>query len=125
MTTKPAADRLTPFVAAFGSLISLISLVCWGVAAACSTAAGAALAVVNLLILRSLVLRVTAGDLHRKLPLLFLVFFKMGAFMLLVYWAISKHWVEPIAFTIGFSSLVVGLLAGSVVVALSGQRSES
>ncbi len=33
----------------------------------------------------------------------------MGVFMLVVYLAaITQHWVEPIAFTIGLSSLVVG-----------------
>jgi hypothetical protein len=122
--TKPA-DRLVPFVAAFGSLISLGSLAFGGVHAALSTGAGAVLALLNLVVLRTLVSRVVAGDLHAKLPLLSLIFVKMGVFMLLVYWAIANHWVEPVAFTVGLSSLVIGLITGSLFVARSDPRSES
>jgi ATP synthase I chain len=114
--TKPE-DRLTLIVAGFGSLISLGSLALGGAFIGMSTAIGAALALVNLVVLRSIVVRVVAGDIHRKLPLLALVFVKMGVFMLLVYQLIVRHWVEPIAFTVGFSSLVVGLIAGSLFAA--------
>jgi ATP synthase I chain len=122
--TKPA-DRLVPFVAAFGSLISLGSLAFAGAHAAWSTAAGSLLALLNLVVLRTLVSRIVAGDIHAKLPLLSLIFVKMGVFMFLVYLAITNHWVEPIAFTVGLSSLVVGLITGSLYVARSDPRSES
>jgi hypothetical protein len=114
--TKPE-DRLTLIVAGFGSLISLGSLALGGAFVGMSTAIGAVLALVNLVVLRSIVVRVVAGDIHRKLPLLALVFLKMGVFMLLVYQLIVRHWVEPIAFTLGFSSLVVGLITGSLFAA--------
>jgi hypothetical protein len=114
--TKPE-DRLTLIVAGFGSLISLGSLAFGGAFVGMSTAVGAVLALVNLVVLRSIVVRVVAGDIHRKLPLLALVFLKMGVFMLLVYQLIVRHWVEPIAFTLGFSSLVVGLITGSLFAA--------
>jgi hypothetical protein len=114
--TKPE-DRLTLIVAGFGALISLGSLALGGAFVGMSTAVGAVLALVNLVVLRSIVVRVVAGDIHRKLPLLALVFLKMGVFMVLVYQLIVRHWVEPIAFTLGFSSLVVGLITGSLFAA--------
>jgi ATP synthase I chain len=122
---KPAADRLTLSVAAFGAVISLGSLVIGGSQAGVSTAAGSVLALLNLVVLRTIVLKVIEGDIHNKLPLLALIFIKMGVFMGLVYSAIAHHWVEPIAFTIGLSSLVVGLIAGSLAVPRPSVRSES
>jgi hypothetical protein len=121
---KSDAERLTLCVAAFGLLISLGGLVIGGVHAGLSAAGGATLALLNLLVLRTLVLRVMEGEIRRKLPLLFLIFLKMGAFLTLVSLAIARHWVEPIAFTLGLSSLVVGLITGSLVVTRLGSRSE-
>ncbi|MET0387858.1 MAG: ATP synthase subunit I [Polyangiales bacterium] len=122
--TKPPPDRLPLFVAAFGAAMSLAALGFGGQVAGWSTAVGSALALVNVLVLRTVVLRVVSGDIHKKLPLLLLIVFKMGAFMVLVYWLITKHWVEPVAFTVGLSSLVVGLLTGSLIHS-ARQRSES
>jgi hypothetical protein len=122
--TKSDADRLTVIVAAFGLAMSVGGLVVAGSHAALSAAAGSALALVNLLVLRTLVLHLVDGDIHLKLPFLALVFVKMGAMMALVYWAISHGWVEPIAFTVGLSSLVIGLIAGSLFLTRSGSRSE-
>jgi hypothetical protein len=121
---KSDAERLTKCVAAFGLLISLGSVLMAGPYAGLSAAAGAALALLNLLVLRTLVLRVMEGEIHRKMSLLFLIFLKMGAFLTLVSLAIARHWVEPIAFTVGLSSLVVGLITGSLVVTRFGSRSE-
>ena len=121
---KSAAERLTLFVAAFGAMISLATLLFAGRQAGVSAAAGAALALVNLMVLRTLVLRVVQGDIHTKLPLLLLVFAKMGVFVALVFLAITRGWVEPIAFTVGLSSLVVGLITGALVVTRSSSRSE-
>jgi hypothetical protein len=123
--TKPPADRLTLFVAAFGVAISVASFLLGGWHVAFSTAAGSALALLNLVVLRTIVSKVIEGDIHNKLPLLALIFVKMGVFMALVFAAITRHWVEPIAFTIGLSSLVVGLIAGSFAVPRSSARSES
>jgi hypothetical protein len=123
--TKPAPDRLTLSVAAFGAVISLGSFWVGGSQAGLSTAAGSVLALLNLVVLRTIVLKVIEGDIHNKLPLLALIFIKMGVFMGLVYSAIAHHWVEPIAFTIGLSSLVVGLIAGSLAVPRPSVRSES
>ena len=121
---RHAADRLTLFVAAFGAMISLAALLIAGQHAGVSAGAGAVLALVNLLVLRTLVLRVIQGDIHTKLPLLALVFLKMGLFVALVFLAITRGWVEPIAFTVGLSSLVVGLITGALAATRSGSSSE-
>jgi hypothetical protein len=122
--TKPT-DRLTLVVAAFGLVISMAELALAGAHAGMSAAVGAALAILNLVVLRTILVRIVVGDFHNKLTLVSLIFVKLGGFMFLVYWLISKHIVEPIAFTVGFSSLVAGLIAGSLFIARSRQRSES
>jgi hypothetical protein len=125
MTTNPPPDRLPLFVATFGAAISTVTFSVAGGFAAFSAAVGAALALANLVVLRSIVLRVVTGDIHMKLPLLALIFVKMGVVMGLVFWVITKHWVEPIAFTVGLSSLFVGLIAGSLFFNRAAARSQS
>lgn len=115
--TKPAPDPLVLSVVAFGTAISLACLTVGGTFAGWSSAVGSVLALVNLVVLRTIVLRVVSGDIHTKLPLLSLVFVKMGIFMFLVFWLITKHWVEPVTFMLGLSSLAVGLITGSLFVA--------
>jgi hypothetical protein len=125
---KSAADRLTLFVAAFGVAISVASLCLAGKSAGFSTTMGSVLALANLMVLRTLVLRVVAGEIHSKMPLVALIFLKMGVFVAIVCLAIVYHWVEPIAFTVGLSSLVVGLISGSLTltrVTPASSRSES
>ncbi len=111
--TRASADRMTVFVAAFGIAVTAICYFVAGRAAAYSTGTGAGVALANFLLLRAIVVRVVEGDMHRKAGLLGLIFLKMGALMWLVYWVVAKHWVEPIAFTVGLSSLVVGLIVSS------------
>ena len=112
--TKAAPDPLFLSVAAFGAAISLACLAFSGTLSGFSSAVGSVLALVNLVILRSIVLRVVSGDIHTKLPFIALIFIKMGAFMFLVFWMITRHWVEPVALTLGLSSLAIGLIVGSV-----------
>jgi hypothetical protein len=123
--SKPAADPLVLSVATFGAAISLACLSLASPFSAWSSAVGSVLALVNLVVLRTIVLRVVSGDIHTKLPLLSLVFVKMGLFMFLVFLFINKHWVEPLSFTLGLSSLAIGLITGSLFVARARQGSES
>ncbi len=114
--TKASADRMTLFVAAFGAALTIASYAVAGRAAAYSTLTGAGLGLANFLLLRAIVVRVVEGDMHRRGPFIGLIFLKMGVLMGLVYWVIAKHWVEPVAFTVGISSLVVGLIVSSLFV---------
>jgi uncharacterized membrane protein len=126
--TKPTRDPLVLSVALFGAAISLASLSFGGTFSGFSSAIGAVLALVNLVVLRTIVLRVVSGDIHTKMPLVALIFLKMGSLMFLVFWLISKHWVEPVTFTLGLSSLAIGLITGSLFTARTrhaGQGSES
>jgi|SRR5689334_2591761 len=129
--TKPTPDPLVVSVALFGAAISLANLSFGGTFSAFSSAIGAVLALVNLVVLRSIVLRVVSGDIHTKMPLVALIFLKMGSFMFLVFWFISKHWVAVVPFTLGLSSLAIGLITGSLFAArarhagAAGQGSES
>jgi len=95
--------------------IAVLTLVNSGFFAGFSAAAGALLALANLVALRTIVSRIVSGDMHTKLPLLALIFVKMGVLLVLVYWLIANHWVQPVAFTLGLSSLVVGMITGSLM----------
>ncbi len=115
MSEQPAvlAARMTAFVAAFGVLATIGMLAFHGTRMGSSTGIGAIVALANFLILRVIVLRVTSGDVHTKGPFLAALFFKMGAVMFLVYFVLAHHWVDPIAFIVGLSALVVGLITSS------------
>ena len=125
-------DPLVTSVACFGVAISLGCLSLGGTFTGFSSAVGAVLALVNLVVLRSIVLRVVSGDIHKKMPLVALIFLKMGSLMFLVFWFIRKQWVEPLTFTLGLSSPAIGLITGAMFAAFSrparaqvGQGSES
>ena len=115
---------MTAFVAVLGLAASLGAVAVAGSRAGVSTAAGAALALANFLLLRTIVQKIVLGDMHRKLPVIGLLFLKMGGVMVLVYLAIIRGWVEPIPFTIGLSSLVVGLIANSLLTQRESRQSE-
>lgn len=124
LPNKSAAIRMTVFVAGLGLGTTLAALLLAGSHAAVSAATGAALALANFLLLRTIVQRIVLGDMHRKAPVIFLLFLKMGGVMALVYVVISRHWVEPIAFTVGLSSLVVGLIANSLFAPRDSRQNE-
>jgi hypothetical protein len=122
--TKAAATRMTVFVAVLGLLTSLTALGLAGSHAGLSTAVGAALALANFLLLRTIVVRIVDGAMDRKGPVIGLLFLKMGALMALVYLVLAREWVEPVPFTVGLSSLVVGLLASSLFGLGEGRQNE-
>jgi hypothetical protein len=116
--------RMTLFVAALGLATAVAAYFVGGTRAAVSTAAGAALALANFLLLRTIVQKIVLGDMHRKAAVIGLLFLKMAGVMGLVSLVIIREWVEPIPFTIGLSSLVVGLIANSLVTQREGRQSE-
>lgn len=122
---KASATRMLVFVAVLGLVTSLAALWLVGSQAALSVGVGAALALANFLLLRTIVVRIVDGAMHRKGPVIGLLFLKMGGLMGLVYLVIARHWVEPVAFTVGLSSLVVGLIASSFVGLRDGRENET
>jgi hypothetical protein len=79
-----------------------------------SAATGAFLAVVNWYIYRWIINRVMRGNLRQQSVLMLLLVVKMGALMALIYYLISRHWVDAVGFIIGISALVAGLFMSSV-----------
>jgi len=122
--SKQAAIRMTVFVAAFGLVTTVGAFLVGGSHTGVSTAAGAALALANFLLLRTIVQKIVLGDMHRKAPVIFLLFLKMGGVMGLVAVMILRQWVEPIAFTVGLSSLVVALIVNSFTSTRDSRQNE-
>ena len=115
---------MSVFVAGLGIVLSLAVMLVSGVEAAKSAAIGAALAVVNWYLLRYLVGRVVHAGPQGKAGLLLLVFLKMGALMGLIALLLFAGVVQPIAFTVGLSSLAGGLLFGSILHIAGGKSAE-
>jgi ATP synthase I chain len=116
--TKASADRMTVFVAALGLAIAL-GYLSVSTRAALSAGVGGVVGLLNFLALRYIVGRVVDGDMQRKAGLIGLIYLKMGGVMFAVYWVISSGFVAPIPFTVGLSSLVVGLIVSSLIAASS------
>jgi len=122
--SKQAAIRMTVIVAAFGLATTIAAFLVGGSHTGVSTAAGAALALANFMLLRTIVQKIVVGDMHRKAPVIFLLFFKMGGVMALVAVLILRKWVEPIPFTLGLTSLVVALIANSFLTTRDNRQNE-
>ena len=124
LPSKSAAVRMTVWVAGFGAATSLAVLAFAGARAGMSAAVGAALALANFVLLRIIVQKIVLGDMQHRGPVVALLFFKMGALMALVYLVIARHWVEPIPFTVGLSSLVAGLISTMLLAPRASRQNE-
>jgi len=112
---KRTAERMQVLVVGFGVASTLGVYGVSGLDACRSTAIGAVLALINWLLLRFLVGLVVSSSMRSKPLLAFMVLLKMGALMGLIAYCVASDWVQPIPFVVGLSSLVVGLLLGSVL----------
>lgn len=110
---KQTAERMSVFIVGLGIILSVGTYTFVGAAAGRSAAIGAGLAVVNWYLLRFLVVRITRGTQRAKAAMTALVMLKMAALMGLISMMVAAGWVQPIAFIIGMSALVGGLLFGS------------
>lgn len=124
LPSKSAAVRMTVWVAGFGAATSLGVLAFAGARAGLSAGVGAALALANFMLLRIIVQKIVVGDMQHRGPVVGLLFFKMGALMGLVYLVIARHWVDPIPFTVGLSSLVAGLIATMLLAPSESRQNE-
>jgi hypothetical protein len=124
LPSKSAAMRMTVWVAGFGAATSLAALALAGVHAGLSVATGAALALANFMLLRVIVQKIVVGDMQQKGPVVGLLFLKMGGLMGLVYVVIARHWVAPIPFMVGLSTLVAGLIANMLLAPRESRQNE-
>ena len=119
------ASRLTWFIVGLGLAATGYAYALHGAAAGRSVAAGAGVAVGNWFLLRFILVRVVSGSMRSKAMFSGLVMVKMAALMGLVFVLLNTHWVQPLPFTIGVSSLIVGSLLGSFVHVMTTPTAES
>jgi len=79
-----------------------------------SATAGAVIALINWYAYRWIIKKVMTGSLRQQSILMLLLVVKMGALMGLIYYLISRHWVDAVGFVVGISALVAGLMVSSV-----------
>jgi hypothetical protein len=113
--SKTAIARLTWFILGLGLVVTAVVYAWLGRAAAQSAAVGAGVALCNWYLLRFIVARVVSGNVRSQAKFSLLLVAKMGALMGLVLVLIRGGLVQPVAFTAGLSSLVVGALLGCFV----------
>jgi hypothetical protein len=118
--SRTAAARLTWFVLGLGLVTIAIVYLRDGWLAAESATIGAAVALANWYLLRFIVGKVVDGDVRGQAKFSLLLVAKMAALMGLVFVLIHARLVQPVAFTAGLSSLVVGSILGSIVHVLRG-----
>jgi hypothetical protein len=118
------AERLTWYILGLGLAVTVGAYAVSGRTAGQSAAAGSAVAVGNWFLLRFILTRVVAGSMRSKAAFSGLLVVKMGALMGIVFVLLHNRWVEPLAFTAGVSSLVVGSLLGSFAYVLRAPAAE-
>ena len=121
---KQTAERMSVFIVGLGVILSAGTYAFSGPVAGRSATIGAGLAVVNWYLLRFLVVRITRSSSRAKAGLSALVMLKMGALMGLISLMVAAGWVQPIAFIVGMSALVGGLLFGSFLYIARSSGSE-
>jgi hypothetical protein len=112
--TKQTSARLLGFIAGLGAVAIAIVYSRMGLSAAKSAAVGVGLALVNWVVLRFIVGRVLGGSVRTQARFALLLVVKMAALMAAVLVLIQSGLVEPVAMTIGLSSLAGGAILGSL-----------
>jgi hypothetical protein len=118
---RPAV-KIGVLIGALGAICSLATLLVAGPFPGLSAAIGAVIALINYILFGWVTSRVTNGSLRRRAGLMLLLVAKMGALMVLIYYLITRHLVQPLAFMVGVSALVVGVVFGSLVFINSGSQ---
>jgi hypothetical protein len=120
--TKNPADRLSYFVIAFGVIAVLCVFGLMGMDAARSTGVGVCVGLANWYLLRFIVGRLVSGGQKSQLGAAALLFFKMGLLMAGIFVLLRSQMVQIIPFTVGVSTLVLGVLAGGLYQSLLAPR---
>jgi hypothetical protein len=123
--SRSSSHRLTWFVLGLGLTATAVVSVRMGAKAGLSSGLGVALALANWYLLRVIVGRVTGGAVRGYGRFIFLLMVKMGALLGLIFVLLRSGLVQPLPFTVGISSLAIGVLLGSFVHALTAPAVES
>lgn len=119
---KIAADRMTYYVVALGLIAVGAVYALMGIEAAKSTAVGVAVGLVNWFIQKFIVGRMLSGGQKSQLGAAGLLFLKMGLLMGGLFVLLRSGFVQLIPFTVGISTLVVGVIAGGLVQSLTAPQ---
>jgi hypothetical protein len=119
---KTAADRLSYYVIALGLIVVLAVYGAMGAHAARSAGVGVCVGLANWYLLRFIVGRLLSGGQKSQLGAAGLLFVKMGLLIGGLFVLLRSGMVELIPFTLGVSTLVVGVLAGSLYQSLTSPR---
>ena len=120
--TKNAADRLTYYVIALGVIVVAAVWGAMGGAEARSAGIGVCVGLVNWYLLRFIVGRMLSGSQKSQLGAAAVLFFKMGLLIAGLFVLLRSGLVQLIPFTLGVSTLVVGVLAGGLIHSLMAPR---
>jgi hypothetical protein len=112
--TKTATDRLSYVVMALGVVATLAIYGAMGFEAAKSCAIGVLVGIANWFIQRFIVGRLLSGSQKSQLGAAAFLFLKMGLLMGGLFVLLRSGFVQLIPFTVGISTLVVGVIAGGL-----------
>ncbi len=123
----PILDRITLLVSAFGAAIAALCFAIGGIDTGLGAAAGALVAVVNLIALRVLVGRLLMGQRQKRATRAVasaLLASKLAVLGLVVWVLLVEVGVDAVGFALGLGALVVGATAaaGPLLGGLSGER---
>src|SRR5690349_6917751 len=113
-----AADRMTYVVIALGVVAVGAVYGLMGADAALSTAIGVGVGLINWFIQKFIVGRMLSGGQKSQLGAAALLFLKMGLLMGGLFVLLRSGLVQLIPFTVGISTLVVGVIAGGLIQSL-------
>jgi hypothetical protein len=113
-----AADRMTYVVIALGVVAVGAVYGLMGAEAALSTAIGVAVGLLNWLMQKFIVGRMLSGGQKSQLGAAALLFLKLGLLMGGLFVLLRSGLVQLIPFTVGISTLVVGVIAGGLIQSL-------
>lgn len=119
MDTALTFRRITFHVVGASVLLTLATLLLGGVTMAIGAAAGGALAVVNWYAMRFVGRRLVIANDKGRMVWGGLLGVKMLALMIIAWAVLATGVVDPMGFSVGLGSLVVGILAGAFHAAAS------
>lgn len=117
MDTALTFRRITAYVAAASVVLTLAAFVIGGVTAAIGAAVGGALAIVNWFAMRFVGRRLIVANDKGRMVWGGLLGLKMLVLMIVAWGVLATGVVDPIGFSLGLGSLVLGILAGAFHVA--------
>ena len=121
---KIAADRMTYYVVGLGLIAVVAVYGVMGARAAQSTAIGVGVGLLNWFIQKFIVgrLLLSSGSQKSQLGAAALLFLKMGLLMGGLFVLLRSGLVQLIPFTVGISTLVLGVIAGGLIQSLTAPR---